>query len=103
MELSVDGVLSRILDLTPEQQSALLAKWRRSRKDSSMVEFTCQSCGNEHPSEGCTECAVQIVIEEIDSSTGPTGGWLDSPKTVCAKIVARLLQGYFRPPVKRWE
>jgi hypothetical protein len=36
------------------------------------------------------EQAIKIVIEEINSSTGPTGGWLDSPKAVCAEIVARL-------------
>src|SRR5262249_35805186 len=34
--------------------------------------------------------AIKIVIEEINSSTGPTGGWLDSPKAICAEIVARL-------------
>jgi len=33
---------------------------------------------------------LKIVIEEIGSSTGPTGGWLDSPKAVCAAIVERL-------------
>jgi hypothetical protein len=43
---------------------------------------------------------IQIVIEEINSSTGPTGGWIDRPKAVCAEIVARLegAEGSLRTP-----
>jgi len=32
---------------------------------------------------------IALVIDEINSSTGPTGGWLDSPKVVLAAIVER--------------
>jgi hypothetical protein len=30
--------------------------------------------------------ALELASEEIDSSTGPTGAWLDSPKAVGAAI-----------------
>lgn len=33
---------------------------------------------------------TQIVVDEITSSTGPTGGWLDSPKAIAAAILERL-------------
>lgn len=32
----------------------------------------------------------KIVVDEISSSTGPTGGWLDSPKAICAAIITKI-------------
>lgn len=36
------------------------------------------------------ERMAQIVIEEIVTSTGPTGGWLDSPKAITASLLERI-------------
>lgn len=39
------------------------------------------------------ERTEKIIQDEIASSTGPTGGWLDSPKAVCAAIIEKLRAG----------
>jgi hypothetical protein len=58
----------------------------------------CYTCGLAYaePRRDERGRAIQIVIEELNSSTGPTGGWLDSPKAICAEIVARLEGGAAR-------
>lgn len=34
------------------------------------------------------DAAIDAAAKQIDSSTGPTGGWLDSPKAIFAAILA---------------
>lgn len=59
-------------------------------------KMTGESASPSEPRRDERERAIQIVIEEINSSTGPTGEWLDSPKAICAEIVARLEGGAAR-------
>jgi hypothetical protein len=38
------------------------------------------------------EVAKKIFVDEVASSTGPTGGWLDSPKAIAASIAKRIAE-----------
>lgn len=56
---------------------------------------SCHTGGEEYCEQCCdgeAERAREIIIKQIESSTGPTGGWLDSPKAVCAAILIAIDQ-----------
>jgi hypothetical protein len=43
------------------------------------------------------ERCQRIVTEQIVGSTGPTGGWLDSPKAINAAILLALKLEFSKP------
>jgi hypothetical protein len=53
--------------------------------------------------ERVTDDFIAIVIREITTSTGPTGGWCDSPKAICASIVDKLKRRLLADRIRKGE